>query len=66
LRNRHGFVLRGGVLEPGARVAPEFTQAKAAVIDAALITAPERTRTFLSQAGPLVFLDFLQLSITSF
>lgn len=39
------------------------SQAKAAVIATASITAPKRVRTFLSQAGPRVVLSFLQLGI---
>jgi len=51
---------RGGVLEPGARARSVNVQAKAAVNSTASITAPKRARTFLSQAGPRLFLDLLQ------
>jgi hypothetical protein len=51
---------RGGVLEPGARVCFVNAQAKAAANSTASITAPKRARTFLSQAGPRLFLDLLQ------
>jgi hypothetical protein len=44
--------LRGGVLEPGARLALRNAQAKSAVGYTASLTASQRARTFLSQAGP--------------
>lgn len=43
---------RGGALEPGARNCTVNAQAKAAVVETASITAPQRARSFLSQAGP--------------
>jgi hypothetical protein len=52
-------------LEPGACLRSENAHAIAAVIPTATITASKRARTFLSQAGPRVFLVFFKLSITS-
>jgi hypothetical protein len=50
---------------PALGLRSENPQAKAAVIPTATITASKRARTFLSQAGPRVFLVFFKLSITS-
>src|SRR5215472_5392429 len=52
--------LRGGVLEPGALLPSEIPQAKAAVKYTGSITALQRARTFLSQAGPRCSPWFLQ------
>ena len=60
MRDRNADVLRGGALEPGARVASENAQAKAAVTWTASFTAPKRAGTFLSEAGPRFLLELLQ------
>ena len=66
-RDRTLEVLRGGVLEPGARRAPEFMQAKATAIVAASFAALKRREDLSLLGGASCLpLDFLQLSITSF
>ena len=62
---RIATVLRGGALEPGARVANEKLQAKADVFLRIAFTVRIAQRAFLSQAGPRALLCFLKLSITS-